>query len=189
MTKAEIRKKYKAKRQAFAATDIETSSLALANNALSAPIWDYQTYHIFLSIEAQKEVQTDYLLHILQGMDKNVVVSRSDFTTGDMSHYLLTDQTRLIFNAYGIPEPDLQAIPIQTSAIEVVFVPLLVCDIKGNRIGYGKGFYDRFLNQCSATTKKIGLSLFNPIPEIIDKEAHDVALDMLLTDNSIFHFV
>jgi 5-formyltetrahydrofolate cyclo-ligase len=59
----------------------------------------------------------------------------------------------------------------------MVLVPLLVVDNHGNRIGYGKGFYDRFLSECKSNTKKIGLSLLPLSEEVIDSGATDVKLD------------
>ena len=65
MTKAELRKKYQLKRQALSLEDIENYSLQIANKILTLPIWNYSFYHLFLSIEEQKEVDTEYILNIL----------------------------------------------------------------------------------------------------------------------------
>jgi 5-formyltetrahydrofolate cyclo-ligase len=75
----------------------------------------------------------------------------------DLSHILLTDATPIKPNSYGIPEPT-GGIAVSPATIEVVFVPLLAYDINGNRIGYGKGYYDRFLAQCDPKCNFIGLS-------------------------------
>lgn len=104
MLKADLRTKYKALRKTLTFDEIMNNSLAIANNCLYLPIWEKTYFHLFLPIEAQKEVNTEFLLQILAGRDKEVVVSKSDFDTGSMTHYLLTDNTKLKVNDYGIPE-------------------------------------------------------------------------------------
>ena len=84
-----------------------------------------------------------------------------------MEHILLTDSTRIVCNSWKIPEPS-EGIVFDPKLLEVVFVPLLICDLKGQRVGYGQGYYDRFLSQCKPEVIKIGLSLFDPIEAITD---------------------
>lgn len=180
MTKRELREKYKEKRQKLEASSIEAFSLAIANKALSLPIWEKSTYALFLSIQQQKEVNTEFLLHILQGKDKNVALSRSNFKTYQMQHFLLTDNTKIATNKWGIPEP-VGGIEIKPEQIDVVFIPLLAFDEIGNRLGYGKGFYDRFLAQCAPSTIKVGLSFFEAEPEKIPVHVNDIPLDYCIT--------
>lgn len=187
MFKTELRKKYKALRVELSSDYIESQSLAIANQLLSLDIWDKTYFHLFLSISEQKEIDTEFLLHVLAGKDKEVVVSKSDFTTRKMTHFLLTDNTKFIKNAYNIPEP-VDGIEVPVSKIEVVFVPLLAFDNKGNRVGYGKGFYDAFLSECTPETIKIGLSLFDAEPIIEDTSDIDVSLDYCVTPSRIYEF-
>ena len=72
--------------------------------------------------------------------------------------------------------------------IEVVFIPLLCFDLKGNRVGYGSGFYDRFLKECNSNTLKIGLSFFKPENIIEDTNSFDVKLDICITPQKVFSF-
>lgn len=104
-----------------------------------------------------------------------------------MTNYLLTDSTVLKTNDWGIPEP-VDGIEIQPQQIEVVFMPLLAFDEKGNRIGYGKGFYDRFLSSCSIDTVKIGLSFFEAEPLISEVSEDDIPLDYCVTSEKIYRF-
>ncbi|WP_298340334.1 5-formyltetrahydrofolate cyclo-ligase [uncultured Algibacter sp.] len=187
MTKTELRKTYKALRKDLSSETIEDLSLAISNQLLKIPIWEYSFYHIFLAIEAQKEVNTDYILNILSGKDKNVLISKSDFETGEMTHFLLTDNTVIKKNNYNIPEP-VDGIEITNDKIEVVFIPLLAFDKQGNRVGYGKGFYDRFLANCKPETIKIGLSFFEAEVEISDVFDGDIGLDYCVTANKIYQF-
>lgn len=186
MTKQELRKKYKVLRKNLTSVEVEEKSLAIANQLLSLNIWNYSYYHVFLPIASQNEVNTEFLLHILQGKDKYIVISKSNFKDGTLSHFLLTDQTKLVVNEWGIPEPQ-DGIPIPEASIEVVFVPLLAYDKKGARVGYGKGFYDRFLSE-SKPKKIIGLSFFEPEEDLIETDAHDIALDMCVHSEGVVAF-
>jgi len=187
VTKTELRKKYKSLRQALTTEQIEDYSLAISNQLLGLNIWDKSFYHIFLPIEEQKEVNTEYILNILAGKDKNSVISKSDFTDFSMIHYLLTDSTRIKKNAYNIPEP-VDGIELKSSQIDIVFVPLLAFDNKGNRVGYGKGFYDRFLSECKPDIIKIGLSFFEAEAGAFETNEQDVKLDYCATPNRVFRF-
>lgn len=186
-SKKELRIQYKGFRKELSENDIEEKSLTIANNLIELPIWDKTYYHVFLPIEEQKEVNTEYVLHLLSGRDKEVVISKSDFETRGMTHFLLTDNTRIKKNEYNIPEP-VNGLPVPTEVIEVVFVPLLAFDVFGNRIGYGKGFYDQFLSECKPDTIKIGLSFFEAEKEIEDVFESDVKLDYCVTPEKVYKF-
>ncbi|GAA3600574.1 5-formyltetrahydrofolate cyclo-ligase [Flavivirga amylovorans] len=187
MIKSKLRKKYKILRNDLSFSQIEDLSISIANQLLKLSIWEYTFYHVFLSIEEQKEVNTDYILNILSGKDKNIVISKSNFKTGLMTHFLLTDNTKIKKNSYNIPEP-LDGINISDDKIDVVFMPLLGFDKAGNRVGYGKGFYDRFLTDCKPETIKIGLSFFGAEDKITDIFEGDVKLDYCITPEHIFKF-
>jgi 5-formyltetrahydrofolate cyclo-ligase len=187
MNKKELRLHYKNLRAPFVIYDIEEKSLAIANNLIQMPIWDKTYFHVFLPIEEQKEVDTEYILHLLAGKDKEVVLSKSDFETRSMSHFLLTDNTKIDKNEYNIPEP-VSGLPVPTEMIEVVFVPLLAFDVLGNRVGYGKGFYDKFLSECKPETIKIGLSFFEAENEIEDIFELDVKLNFCVTPLKVYTF-
>ena len=187
MNKKALRKTYKTFRKDLSETQIEDLSLAISNQLLKLPIWGYSFYHIFLAIEEQKEVNTNYILNILSGKDKNILISKSDFKTGNMTHFLLTDSTLIKKNDYNIPEP-IDGIEISNDKIEVVFIPLLAFDKTGNRVGYGKGFYDRFLANCKPETVKVGLSFFDAEDEINDTHEGDVRLDYCVTTERVYKF-
>ncbi|QKJ61833.1 5-formyltetrahydrofolate cyclo-ligase [Flavobacterium sp. M31R6] len=187
MLKKELRQKYKVLRQNLTTTEIENLSLAIANEILKLPIWNKTYFHVFLPIEEQKEVNTEFILHLLSGKDKEIVISKSDFTTREMTNFLLTDNTKIKKNEYNIPEP-VDGLEVPATKIDVVFVPLLAFDKKGNRVGYGKGFYDKFLSQCKPETIKIGLSFFEPEELISDVFESDVLLDYCVTPNGVYEF-
>ena len=187
MFKNEIRLKYKELRRSLSENQIEELSLAIANEVLLLPIWEKTYFHIYLPIEEQKEVNTEYILHLLSGKDKEICISKSDFETRKMTSILLTDSTKIKKNNYNIPEP-VDGIEVPSNKIEVVFIPLLAFDKKGNRVGYGKGFYDKFLAECHPITIKIGLSFFEPEELISDVTTSDILLNYCVTPNKVFKF-
>lgn len=187
MTKAELRKKYKLLRNQLSENEIDRLSLQIANQLLTLAIWNNTYYHIFLSIKNQKEVETECILHILQGKDKEIVISKSNFETFTMQHFLLTENTKIIKNNFNIPEPK-NGLEVPVNAIEVVFVPLLAFDLLGGRVGFGKGFYDSFLSQCRPETIKIGLSFFEAETQIEGLFDKDIQLNYCVTPSRIYEF-
>ncbi|WP_405384604.1 5-formyltetrahydrofolate cyclo-ligase [Maribacter sp. LLG6340-A2] len=187
MLKNDLRIKYSKLRSSLTRSEIVDHSLAIANSALTLPIWKHHYFHIFLSIENKSEIDTEGLISILLGFDKHVVVPKIISST-QLEHYLLTDNTKFSYNSLGIPEP-VDGIIIHPIQLDVVFIPLLAFDTRGNRIGYGKGYYDRFLQKCKPDVIKIGLSLFEAEKEIFeDVLTTDIPLDYCITPTKIYSF-
>lgn len=186
MLKKDLRLHYSELRNKISPQHLLNSSLTIANKLLQLPIWTFENYHIFLPISKKKEVNTSFILSILQGKDKNIILPKVS-SESSLKHYLLTDNTKLQESTWGIPEP-VNGIEISPNKIDVVFVPLLVFDKEGNRVGYGKGFYDDFLSKCKSATLKIGLSLFEAENKITDVDERDVPLNYCVTPNTIYSF-
>jgi 5-formyltetrahydrofolate cyclo-ligase len=188
MLKKDLRIKYKNLRKLITKEDLEVQSLAIANQLLKLPIWDKNYYHVFMPIVELNEVNTDYIIQILAGKDKDIVVSKSDFENLKMISYLLNDEVKFQKNKYNIFEP-VTGKSIENSKIQVVFLPLLAYDLKGNRVGYGKGFYDNFLTECDKNVIKVGLSFYEPENEIEDVTINDIQLDYCVTPTKINSFL
>ncbi|UII81831.1 5-formyltetrahydrofolate cyclo-ligase [Flagellimonas sp. CMM7] len=186
MLKHELRIKYKNLREEMNSSIISDYSILLANHVLQIPIWDFFYFHIFLSIEKNKEIDTLPMITLLQGKDKNVVIPKVS-SGNSMENYLLTDSTVLKKNKWHIPEP-IDGVKIPENQIDVVFVPLLAFDATGNRVGYGKGYYDTFLHRCRPETIKIGLSLFEAEDGISDIHENDVKLNYCVTPKKVYKF-
>lgn len=187
MNKKQLREKYKKLRSQLSKKEIDEKSIEIANQLLNLDIWNKTYYHLFLPIDHQNEVNTEYILQILQGKDKEIIVSKSNFETCEMTHFLLTDNTKFKISLYGIPEP-LDGIEVPIDKFEVIFVPLLAYDKLGNRVGYGKGFYDKFLSKCKPETIKIGLSFFNPENEIDGVLDKDIRLNYCILSTKTISF-
>ncbi|NNM17799.1 MAG: 5-formyltetrahydrofolate cyclo-ligase [Croceitalea sp.] len=186
MLKSELRLAYLEKRTLLSSENIDNLSLKIANALLGMPIWHYSYYHIFLSIAKNKEVDINAVMAILHGKDKHIVVPKVT-SKNRLNHFLLTDATVLMPNTLNIPEP-VEGIEIPEIKIDVVFVPLLAFDKLGNRVGYGKGFYDCFLQKCTPETIKIGLSFFEPVDKIEDTHEGDVKLDYCVNPDRVYQF-
>lgn len=187
MDKKTLRNLYKQKRKALTASETHELSRQLVEQSEKLTIWNSSYYHVFLSIEKQNEPQTQQLIKWLFQKNKNVIVSKSNHQTGTLTHFKLTPDTPITEGKYGIPEPisDLQ---IDEKEIDVVFVPLLAFDKFGNRVGYGKGFYDRFLRNCRPEVIKVGWSFFEAENQIDDVLPTDVRLDFCVTPTRIYQF-
>jgi 5-formyltetrahydrofolate cyclo-ligase len=151
---------------------------------------EYNTVHIFLPIKKYKEIDTFSILNYFKfaAPQLQIVIPRTNFETFEMENVLYDhDYTILALNKFDIPEP-IHGKLIAKDQIDLVFVPLLAFDRHGNRAGYGKGFYDRFLSKCRPDVKKIGISFFEPVDEISDLNEFDTKLDFCICPDKIWQF-
>ena len=189
MTKAELRTLYKQRRIDLSKEDLQKLNSSLLNQ-LKAIDWSKFTYlHVFLSIEKFNEPDTLGFIKWIRSEYAHIklVLSKSDFSTGSMTNYLFDSSIRLELNEWGIPEP-VEGIVIEDKVIDAVIVPLLVVDKFGNRVGYGKGFYDRFLQKCKTDITTFGLSFFDLVSPIDDVDVWDQKLNFCVTPNEVYHF-
>lgn len=186
MLKKILRSTYLTKRNSLTTARLSSDSISIANKLLELPIWDFDYYHLFLSITSKKEIDTSSILSVLQGKDKHVIVPKV-IDSKHLNHFLLTDNTTFILSKWGVPEP-LDGIPISPQKLDVVFVPLLAFDCYGNRVGYGKGYYDKFLSECRKDVIKVGVSLFEAETKITDVHKADIKLNYCVTPDHIHSF-
>tara|TARA_X000000368_G_scaffold349362_1_gene289415 strand:+ start:477 stop:1052 length:576 start_codon:yes stop_codon:yes gene_type:complete len=186
--KSELRNIYSLKRKNLSDYQINKRSILISKKLLDIPIWDKEFYHIFLTSKKNNEIETKFILSMLAQKNKKVVVPRL-IDLNNLEHILLTKQTILKENSYGIPEPQKYNNKIIfPQELDVIIVPLYIFDLNGNRVGYGKGYYDRFLKNCRDDVIKIGISLFEPVKSISGISRNDIALNYAITSNSIFNF-
>jgi len=185
MNKIEARKKYLDLRKKLDNVQILSKSVSISNNLLDLPLWEHDFYHIYLQIKEKNEVDTMPIINILNSKKKKVLIPKSDFNNTTMKSFLLNDNTILKKNNYGITEPINNEEFL--GRIDVIFIPLVAYDLIGNRVGYGKGFYDKFLRNQNNKILRVGLSFFNPEKRIKIDE-HDENLDYCVTPNRIFSF-
>lgn len=179
MDKKELRKLYKQKRKELTEGEIEKLQQNIYAQIFKTDFSNSNTIHIFLPIEKQKEIDTYPIIKFLRTFNKTIIISKSDFKTNTLQHFVFDKSTKLEVNSYGIPEP-INTKEIDVKKIDLVFVPLLISDTRNYRVGYGKGFYDRFLSECKKNVKTIGLNFFEPIDRINDTNEFDIPLDKII---------
>ena len=190
MLKSDLRRQMMAWRRAMSDLELATRSQQVAvrlfkENYLS----QLHAVHVFLPIQRQRELDTWGIIRRFwrefPGVRVVVPVMQEDGFS--LRHYLLTPETELAENAWDVPEP-LNAVEVEPQELDAVLVPLLAFDEAGNRVGYGKGFYDRFLQQCRPDVLLIGLSLEEPVARIADAWEGDVRLHACVTPSRVWRF-
>jgi len=184
--KSEIRKRALKDRLAISDRDYKLLNKGLLNQFIALDFNSVKTLHIFLPMEEKKEPDTFLLIEWLaeNHPEIKIIVPKADFETALMTNHEYLGVDDLQKNIYNILEP--QKGIVHAGDVDVVLVPLLAFDKRGYRVGYGKGFYDRFLKNMDA--KKIGLSLLPAIDEIDDVNEHDIRLDFCLTPTETIKF-
>lgn len=189
MKKPELRKLFLEKRAALSEAEYGQRNRLIGERFFATVDLSFiKTVHTFLPIRDRREVDTWLIVERIRREFPGVRLSLPKMDAdGSMQNIYFEGVHQLVRNTWGIDEPR-HGVPTPVSKIDLVLVPLLCADKKGNRIGYGKGYYDRMLSQCRPDCAKIGLSLFEPIDEIADLESSDVPLTMLVTPKAAFTF-
>ena len=187
MTKAELRKQNLARQRSLSAEERRQLSerigdVFFANFDLSRVSY----LHLFIPIEKFKEVDTRPIVARLRRDYPNIatVVPRVDFEANEITSLRYGSDTEVVTNVWNIEEPTHDDY-VEAQLIDMVLVPGLAFDRSGHRVGYGKGFYDRFLAKCREDCVKVGLSYFEPVEQIEDSHAGDVAVDSIVTPRGL----
>ncbi|HEX6981461.1 MAG TPA: 5-formyltetrahydrofolate cyclo-ligase [Balneolaceae bacterium] len=141
-----------------------------------------KTIHCYVSMNERREVNTHPLVKEMIASGKKVVVPVTDFEDGTLSHFELQSFDDLAVNKWGVLEPA-KGKRAEVSEIDLVIVPMAGGDESCNRIGYGGGFYDRFLKEVSCP--KIGLSFEQNITPKLPVESFDIPLDKIVTEDRV----
>ena len=185
MKKQDLRKKYLEKRKTLSTDEVLLLSEKITENfILQFNVIENQNVHIFLPIEKFNEIETKFFLEYFWSKNVNVFVPK--IHQNKIISVRFSPETTLKENSWGILEPISNK--NECSGFDFVITPLLYCDKKGNRIGYGKGFYDEFFKTINADAKKIGVNFFPPIDFIDDVSDFDVKLDYLVTPEETLSF-
>lgn len=187
MEKAKLRDKYRQLRLQLPPGELERLSESIIEQALTHFQLEEKTISLYLPIERSREINTYLLLERARNIGATVAVPKTNFETLEMRHYVLDQQDQLEVNEYGIPEPKKGKV-IAADRLDVVFVPLLAIDKQGNRVGYGKGFYDRFLRKCAPGCQFIGLHYFELEDRIDDVLPTDIRLNAVVMPDKVVRF-
>ena len=189
MLKSEARNYYRAKRNEITPQQkmkLDDLLLIQFQKLFLPPIYNLLS---FVPIEGNNEINTflltDYLAFTNPGLQ--VAYPKTNLLSAQMQAIVVTDDTVFEENNYRIPEPAAGEV-LDPAMIDVVLLPMLGFDKKGNRVGYGKGFYDRFLKQCTDDCIKIGLCYFEAVDALDDTNEFDVPLNYCITPQMIYVF-
>jgi len=182
------RKTYLKKRQEQVPATFEEESSKLVRNSI-ALIEHYKPkcMHCFLPIHSRGEINTTPIIQYCWENNINVVVPVSNFEDGTLKNAEFRPHTKTSQTHYNITEP-IDPVWEEGNDIDMVITPLLAFDCKGYRVGYGKGFYDRFFASLPKEVKRVGISLFDPCTEIVDISTHDIPLTHCVTPNQTYAF-
>ena len=133
--------------------------------------------HLFLPILKKKEFNSYPLINELKIKGVTIYIPKV-VSNSELEHFILDDQCVIEENSWGIPEP-VKGNAIKEFNADLILVPLIIADKKGHRIGYGKGFYDRFLKEVNSKT--VGISLLPLLDEIPFVESNDVPLNRIIS--------
>jgi len=190
MTKKELRILYKQKRLDLSAKDKVIFDDLMLLQLQTFNFEGVKTLLTYWPIEENNEPNSSLFSRYLSYFVPNLRIAYpvSDFTTNTMNALIVDEETIFETNKYGLTEPK-EGIEIDPNEIDLIFVPNLICDKQGFRLGYGKGFYDRFLTACNTDVMLIGFNYFEPINSISDIDEFDIPLNYCITPNNVFEFL
>ncbi|NBX84543.1 MAG: 5-formyltetrahydrofolate cyclo-ligase [Gammaproteobacteria bacterium] len=180
LSKKELREHFKKIRSHLTQNKIIAWSSQIYNHILELPSF-INAQNIGLYMPMQHEVQIQALLK--QPKNKYLPIVQSDM---HLEFYLYDKRQPLIQNQWNIEEPSPLQPHIDIHQLDVIFIPMLAFDLTGQRLGMGKGCYDRTLQNCSI--QKIGLAFDIQEYTSIPHDSYDISLNMLITEKRILTF-
>jgi 5-formyltetrahydrofolate cyclo-ligase len=184
MRKQDARRYYLEQRKQLGYDESHALSEAICDRIFAEFRFAGKHVHVFLPIRKNKEVDLSLLVEKIWQSGGNTLLSVSDFDTSTMRHYRYTSETELKENSYGIPEP-VGSDEVMPQDIDLVLLPMVAFDRDGHRVGYGKGFYDRFLKSLRPDCVRVGVSYFDPVSRFADVEPHDAPLHLCVTPDAV----
>ena len=185
MFKKDLRKIYLEKRMTLSKDEVNFLSEKIFDKfILQFNVIENQKVSIFFPISKFNEINTLEFIKFLWSKKVNVFIPK--IIDKDLISVKFTSETVLIQNSWGILEP--LSNQNEETVFDYVITPLLYCDSFGNRVGYGKGFYDKFFQTINSDAKKIGVNYFSPTDIIDDISELDVKLDYLVTPTEVLSF-
>jgi 5-formyltetrahydrofolate cyclo-ligase len=180
--KAKIREEAKSARASISPEIRERWSAAIEEQVLTL-LEPYLTILVYAS--KPPEVDTHHLIERLIEKGKKVVVPIIEKETGSLRLSYLHNPACLITSTFQVPEPIGSEIPASPQAVEVAIIPLIAFDTGGSRLGYGAGYYDRFLKEHPHIIK-IGVAFSQQQQTTLPQDREDVKMDLIVTERGIY---
>lgn len=189
MNKKELRKLYLDKRRNLLPDELETLSIAIVDRFNELSFGSINYVHLYYPITGKQEFNSLLLKSYLEQHYPQIqfALPKSNIVNNTLTTVLWEPHTPLAMNQWGITEPE-YGTEIPSELVDTVIVPLLAFDRYGNRLGYGKGFYDRFLSECRPDVLKIGVSYFEPEEKLEEINDFDISLDVCVTPGTVWRF-
>ena len=182
MNKSELRKKFSAFRTSLPQTEKSSLDQQITENILCSSAFA-KCDTLFTFISTDREISTRFLIESAWERCKKVAVPRCTDNGFELEFFYLSSWDQLQSGKYGILEPirDLSLSAIQTGD-SLCIVPAFCYDNRGYRVGYGKGYYDRFLNSFSGCA--MGVCYSECLTEYVPNDEYDMAVDIVVTENA-----
>lgn len=145
-----------------------------------------QCKDIFVYVSYDSEIDTKFLITRALREEKNIYIPRTNYETKLMEAVKIVSLENLKEDKYGILEPKKNELATNLENIDLVIVPGVAFDKNGGRMGYGGGFYDRYLNKCGKNIHKISLAYDFQVVDLIPMDEHDIKVDQIITNEKEF---
>lgn len=187
MNKASLRKQAIAERHSLSeGAWLEKSRLICDHFFTGFDLTLIQTIHLFIPMTSRREPDIWLVIDRLRREFSHIRLTIPRINGEELESVYFEGLYQLKKNSLGILEPG-QGLVTPSDKIDLVLIPTLLADRSGNRLGYGKGYYDRFLRQCRPDCIRAGVSLLEPA-EKIPTELHDIRLTHLITPQGVIRF-
>ena len=180
-TKTALRLQAKEARSLLSPTQIDTLSRIIGRRLLDL-VNGFETIMVYVS--KIPEVETEGLITDLNRRGVRVVVPIIERETTSLRLSYLPDPSVLVPSTFNVPEPLGHELPARPEVVQVVIIPMLAFDAEGNRLGYGAGYYDRFLCRYPHPIK-IGIAFSCQQAESIPADGNDVKMDYIVTEKGV----
>ena len=188
MKKETARKNYQKKRQELSSLRFEEDSSRIIHNLIELIKKIQPTcIHCFLTINQKSEINTKPIIEYCWENHIDVIVPVTDFTNNTLKNAKFEPSTKTELTQNYIPEP-IDPIWANDRDIDFVIAPLLAYDAMGNRVGFGRGFYDRLFSSLNNEVKRVGVSFFEPCEIVVDIDSYDIPLTHCVTPQMTYFF-
>jgi len=183
-----LRRKILTLRRAQSFLEIEEKSKEIERNLFLFPLFNKAKVVLFY-LALKDEVQTREMIKKSLREEKTVLIPFANFKEREILPSELKDYDKeLIRGKWNILKPAKDFYrPFSLNLINLIIVPGIAFDRKGNRIGFGKGFYDRFLRKISPEVNLISLAFELQLVEDIPAQSYDIPMDYIITEKGIIN--
>ena len=183
MSKREVREEVLRARRLLGAEDVLRLSARVRDSLMSLP--EFKAAKVIASYVAKKdEVQTAEIIRHAIDSGKRVIVPRSDLSSTSLRFHEIRSLDELQPGAFGIGEPSMKSPVVPLAAANMILVPMVAWDLRGHRVGYGKGYFDRELKS-KGHALGVGLAFEFQLRDPLPATATDVPMNIIVTDQRV----